>query len=96
MPLVTYVPNSDWAMIDYESAPSPCSGIETRIFAYNKELASGDSTTTLFDEVTVPSYDETSASGRSLDVIITAYAIQSEGLPDGTTIESAYNTYFDN
>jgi predicted ribosomally synthesized peptide with SipW-like signal peptide len=95
LPLVTYVPNGDWTMIDSESSPAPCSGTPTKVFAYKNALDSGETTTTLFDNVTVPSYEESSASG-SYNVIVTAYAIQSDGLPSGTTIESAYNTYFKN
>ena len=87
--LISYTKNSGWTQLSTNTA----SGIKTTVFYYNNALAAGTSTSKLFNNVTVAEFDQSTVNG-SKNVVVTAYAIQSTGLPSGTTVQNAYATYF--
>ncbi len=90
-PLFSYTTNSGWTLLDnYVTVGCPTM---TSIYYYNTALAKNTSTTKLFNNVTVNDFTQESATGNK-DMVVTGYAIQSSNLPSGTTIQSAYNTYF--
>ena len=92
-PLFSYTTNSGWNVLG-DNSSSNCPILST-VYYYNTELAKDTSTNSLFDEVTLNNYNQSSAIGNK-NIVITGYAIQSNYLPSRTTIQSAYNTYFDN
>ena len=89
-PLVTYTTNTGWTQLSTNTSGST----KTTVYYYTTALASGASTTALFNNVTVSNFDQSTVTG-SKDMVVTAYAIQSNDLPSGTTIPSAYTTYFE-
>ena len=94
-PLLTYDINTGWTLLGEKICEE--SNKITRVYYYNNALNSNTTTTSLFDKVTVANYKNEDAVGNTdIDMDITGYAIQSSYLPNGTTKESAYNTYFDN
>jgi len=66
----------------------------TSVYYYNSTLNQNASTSKLFNSVKINNYDSDSINGN-IDMVITGYAIQSNNLPNGTTIPSAYNSYFE-
>ena len=88
-PLLTYTVNNGWTQLSTNTSGST----KTTVYYYNNALAAGASTTALFNNVTVSEFNQASVSG-SKNMVVTAYAIQSNDLPAGTTIASAYNDYF--
>ena len=84
------VNNTDWTYLnDY---PCPGKSTDTVVFYYNTELPKNSSTTTLFDNVIVNNFSQNVSINK--DIVVTGYAIQTRNLSSGTTIESAYTTYF--
>lgn len=97
--LFTYTVNTGWTEIASEHAKEVKTGnvvtAHTYVYYYNTELAKDVTTTTaLFDSVTfVNVIDEQLTAGAEYTVGVDAYAIQSNSLPDGTTIVGAYSIY---
>ena len=87
--LISYTTNTGWTQLSTNTA----GGVKTTVFYYNNALASNATTGKLFNNVTIAEFDQSNVTG-SKNVVITAYAIQSTGLPSGTTIQNAYGTYF--
>ena len=87
--LISYTKNSGWTQLSTNTS----GGVKTTVFYYNNPLAAGATTSKLFNSVTIADFDQATVTG-SKNVVVTAYAIQSTGLPSGTTIQSAYTTYF--
>ena len=88
-PLVTYTTNTGWTQLSTNTSGST----KTTVYYYNTALTSGNSTNALFNNVTVSNFNQSTVTG-SKNMVVTAYAIQSNDLPAGTTIASAYETYF--
>ena len=92
-PLFDYTPNTGWTLLgtnQNQGCPTT-----TSVYYYNTALSSNSSTTTLFDEVTINDFTDLTDT-YPMEIVVTGYAIQSSYLPNGTTIQSAYNTYFSN
>ncbi len=79
--LFSYDVNSNWTLIDTDDSNED---YEVRLYAYTKgPLASGESTNTLFDEVTFVNMLEGEINmGTKLEILTSAYAIQTD-LADG-------------
>lgn len=89
-PLFTYTANTtNWTQLSTSTSGST----KTTVYYYKTALASGSTTQALFNNVTVAGFDQGTVTG-SKNIVVTAYAIQSNDLPSGTTISSAYATYF--
>jgi predicted ribosomally synthesized peptide with SipW-like signal peptide len=90
-PLFSYTTNSGWTQL------STCTAGKKKVtlYYYNTALTSGNSTTSLFNNVAIGDFDQDSFIISRKDMIITGYAIQSSYLQNGTTIQSAYSTYFE-
>ena len=93
-PLFSYTKNSGWTLLGDNSSITNCP-VRTSVYYYNTALAKNTSTVKLFNNVTVNNFSQFYAYGNK-DMVITGYAIQTRNLPSGTTIQNAYNTYFDN
>lgn len=65
----------------------------TYVYYYDKALGVNETTTALFNTVTFANLVEGQAELGSYQIDLNAYAIQSENLPNGTTIEGAYAIY---
>ena len=97
--LFTYTPNEKWTEITTErksNVNSETSEIEsyTYVYYYNEKLTPKSTTDTLFDTVKFANIiDGQVDSTTEQQLNIDAYAIQSDNLPDGTTIEKAYTIY---
>lgn len=89
-PLLTYSINTGWTQLK----TSTSGATKTTVFYYNTALAAGNNTPSLFNNVTVAEFDQNTVNG-SKNMVVTAYAIQSNDLPSGTTIQNAYTTYFE-
>ena len=92
--LFSYTTNSGWTLLKSEECSSPPKVIS--VYYYNTALAKNTSTTKLFNNVTVQNFGQNAAISGIKDMEITAYAIQTRNLPNGTTIANAYDTYFAN
>ena len=90
-PLFSYEINNGWT----ELTTCTTGKKKVTVYYYNTALASGNNTNALFNTVTVGDYDQDSFITLRKDMVITGYAIQSSYLPNGTTIQSAYSTYFE-
>lgn len=86
-PLLTYTKNNGWTQL---GTSSDSGGVRTSVYYYNTALASGATTTALFNNVTVSNFKQSTVSGNK-QMVVTAYAIQSNDLPSGTTIATAYS-----
>ena len=96
-PLFSYTTNSGWTLLGDNSSQSNCP-VRTSVYYYNTALAKNTSTSKLFNNVTVSNFSQTYIEYLDMtnsDMKITGYAIQTRNLPSGTTIQNAYNTYFD-
>lgn len=97
--LFTYTPNEKWKEITTErksNVNSETSEIEsyTYVYYYNEKLTPNSTTDTLFDTVKFANVIEGQVDSTTEQQLnIDAYAIQSDNLPDGTTIEKAYTIY---
>jgi predicted ribosomally synthesized peptide with SipW-like signal peptide len=89
-PLLTYSINTGWTQLK----TSTSGATKTTVFYYNTALATGATTPKLFNNVTVAEFDQNTVNGNK-NMVVTAYAIQSNDLPSGTTIQNAYTTYFE-
>lgn len=89
-PLLTYSINTGWTQLKTSTSGTT----KTTVFYYNTALAAGNNTPSLFNNVTVAEFDQNTVNG-SKNMVVTAYAIQSNDLPSGTTIQNAYTTYFE-
>ena len=83
--LLSYSINDDWKLLKYDSNEN----YEMSIYYYKTYLDAGESTSTLFNDVTVNDYSQEYTSGRH-DMIVIAYAIQSNHLPTGMNEICAY------
>lgn len=88
-PLLTYTANTGWTQLSTNTSGAT----KTTVYYYNNALAAGATTSKLFNNVTVSEFDQATVNG-SKNMVVTAYAIQSNDLPSGTTIASAYTDYF--
>ena len=93
-PLFNYTINSGWTLLGDNSSSTGCP-TRTAVYYYNTALNPSTSTSKLFNNVTTNEYNQDSVPDNT-NIEVTGYAIQSSYLPSGTTIQSAYNTYFDN
>lgn len=95
--LFTYNINNDWKEIVSARKENLNSSNEvesyTYVYYYNKSLGGNETTTALFNTVTFANLVEGQAELSSYQIDLNAYAIQSENLPSGTTIEGAYAIY---
>ena len=95
--LFTYNINNDWKEIVSARKENLNSSNEvesyTYVYYYNKALGGNETTTALFNTVTFANLVEGQAELGSYQIDLNAYAIQSENLPNGTTIEGAYAIY---
>ena len=91
--LFDYTTNSGWTLLG-TNANQGCP-TTTSVYYYNTALAKNTSTSTLFDSVTVNDFIDLNDT-YPMEIVVTGYAIQSNNLPTGTTIQNAYNTYFEN
>ena len=95
--LFTYNINSDWKEIVSARKENLNSSNEvesyTYVYYYDKALGVNETTTALFNTVTFANLVEGQAELGSYQIDLNAYAIQSENLPNGTTIEGAYAIY---
>lgn len=87
--LISYTKNSGWTQLSTNTA----SGVKTTVYYYNTALAASQTTTALFNSVTIADFDQSTVTG-SKSVVVTAYAIQSTNLPSGkNTVETAYQLF---
>lgn len=95
--LFTYSVNSDWKEIvsARETKESVAGKIEsyTYVYYYNKPLAKDATSQSLFDTVTFANVIEGQVDLSSHQIDLEAYAIQSDSLPENTSIEGAYALY---
>ena len=97
-PLFSYSTNTGWTLLGDNSSQTNCP-VRTSVYYYSTALAKNTSTSKLFNNVTVNNFSQLYIQQLGLDnsnMKITGYAIQTRNLPNGTTIQNAYNTYFDN
>ena len=80
--LFTYTVNPDWTMI----AENTNDQVHRRTYCYNKVLASGSTTNTLFDTVTMANVIEGQIDKKVLTVPVRAYAIQTVNTGAGNTV----------
>ena len=91
--LFSYTTNSGWTLLGTnvnQGCPTT-----TSVYYYNTALAKNTTTPTLFNNVTINDFTDLSDT-FPMNIVVTGYAIQSNNLPSGTTIPSAYSTYFEN
>jgi len=76
---------------DYATVDATGSGTRTYVFAYNKRLAKGTKTSTLFDQIQLKSVIENEiASGTNCDVLVEAFAIQADNvMKNGTALNTS-------
>lgn len=96
--LFTYTPNANWTEITSQEKTNTnetTGEVEsyTYVYYYNEKVAPNDTTSTLFDTVTFANVIEGQIDLTNHQIDIDAYAIQSDNLPEGTSIEDAYNIY---
>lgn len=96
--LFTYTKNADWTEITSARTDNKKDGtdeIESRtyVYYYKEAVAPNATTTTLFDSVKFANVIEGQIDLSEHQIDIEAYAIQSDGLPENTTIAGAYNIY---
>jgi predicted ribosomally synthesized peptide with SipW-like signal peptide len=92
-PLFSYDTNTGWTLLGTNNGQD-CEN-KVSVYYYNTALAKNETTATLFDNVTINDFSNSNPADNN-DMVITGYAIQSSYLPNGTTIQSAYETYFYN
>lgn len=80
--LFTYTVNPDWTMI----AENTNDQVHRRTYCYNKVLAAGSTTNTLFDTVTMANVIEGQIDKKVLTVPVRAYAIQTVNTGAGNTV----------
>lgn len=84
--LFTFAPNSGWTLIDSKTTDADANYY---VYAYNTKVASGGSSTALFDTVTLANVIEGQIdSDEELKVVIDAYAIQSDFTTAKTSAEA--------
>lgn len=94
--IYTYTKNENWTELEKtENVNEETGKIEsyTYVYYYNTELAPEATTDPLFNNVKFANVIEGQVDLSENQINIQAYAIQSENLPEGTTIESAYTIY---
>lgn len=93
--LFTYEVNDGWTEIASakEENVTDGSGTYTYVYYYENAIAANETTPTLFDEVTFANVIEGEVDETTQTITVDAYAIQSENLTDGTSIEDAYGIY---
>mgnify|MGYP000876252070 FL=1 len=97
--LFTYTPNAKWTEITSQrktNTKADSTDIEsyTYVYYYNEKVAPQATTSTLFDTVKFANVIEGQVdSDLEQQLNIEAYAIQSDNLPDGTSIEDAYTIF---
>lgn len=93
--LFTYVVNEGWSEITSakEQNLTDGSGTYTYVYYYERAIAANETTPTLFDEVTFANVIEGEVDTTTQTITVDAYAIQSENLTEGTSIEAAYGIY---
>lgn len=92
-PLFSYVANTtDWTEIT--SAKVETTTSVKRVYYYKEAIDKNAETSKLFEEVTLVNLVDGQVEPNVIKSInINAYAIQSDNLPSGTTIEGAYQIY---
>lgn len=92
-PLFSYIANTtDWTEIT--SAKVETTTSVKRVYYYKQALEVDQETSELFEEVTLVNLIEGQVDPDvTKDIKVNAYAIQSDNLPSGTTIEGAYQIY---
>lgn len=96
--LFTYTKNTSWQEITSKRTTNTnetTGEVEsyTYVYYYNTKVAPNATTATLFDTVTFANVIEGQIDLTEHQIDIQAYAIQSDSLPEDTTIESAYDIY---
>ena len=97
--LFTYTPNAKWTEITSQrktNTKADSTDVEsyTYVYYYNEKVAPQATTSTLFDTVKFANVIEGQVDSDSEQQLnIEAYAIQSDNLPDGTSIEDAYTIF---
>ena len=89
-PLFTYSTNNGWTLLETKDCGN---STVSSVYYYNTALSGNSSTSKLFNNVTIGNYNQDTTDSIK-DMVITGFAIQSSNLPSGTTIQSAYNSYF--
>ena len=89
-PLFTYTPNEGWTEL---SSINDCN-YQIKTYYYNTALSPNDSTTSLFDTVTLANFGPNVETIQ--DMIIYGYAIQTNYLQNGTTIPTIFTSHFSN
>ncbi len=93
--------NSKWVEIEGErktNINTETNKIEsyTYVYYYNQALAPNATTDKLFTQVKYENVIEGQNDEATVNIDIVAYAIQSDNLPEGTTIPQAYTTLYTN
>lgn len=91
-PLFTYSASNNWTEITAQTVETDTA--VTHVYYYNEVVAPEASTDALFSSVTFANIIEDQIDeGTSEQIDVEAYAIQSDNLPSGTTVASAYSIY---
>lgn len=91
-PLFTYSPSNNWTEITAQKVETDTA--ITHVYYYNDIVAPNGSTDALFSSVTFANIIEDQIDKDTTEQIdVEAYAIQSDNLPSGTTVASAYGIY---
>lgn len=97
--LFTYTPSANWKEITSQrktNTKADSTEVEsyTYVYYYNEKVAPQATTTTLFDNVKFANIiGNQLGADENQQIDIEAYAIQSDNLPENTTIEGAYDIY---
>lgn len=92
--LFTFTPNENWTLLKRHDNSSAV----IYLFSYDKILANGESTNTLFDTMTFANVIEGQIEGENYNVYVHAFAIQTANTGDGSgdipsEARAAYDKY---